>query len=143
MNLTLVLLLVGIPAALAADYEQRAVAAVLMGEARNQGSNGMVAVMEVIHQRASERQNTLWGTINQPKSFSCLSNTSIDTLIRKYEKDPAYKDALRIAQMNRGQMPGITRHANHYHYTHKEESPPGKKPVAVVKDRSFYRLERR
>jgi len=125
----------------AADYEHRAVAAVLMGEAWNQGSNGMVAVMEVIHQRSSERQRTLWGVISQPKAFSCLNGVTVDALIRKFSSQPDYAKALAIAQLSRADMPGITHRANHF--TRKDEKPvwaKKRKPVVVIKDHAFYRL---
>jgi len=129
--------------AVAASYEHRAVAAVLMGEAWNQGSNGMVAVMEVIHQRSVESGRTLWGTVTKPKAFSCLNGVTVDRLIRKFEREPDYRTALAIAQMSRAQMPGITHRANHF--THKKERPvwaKGRNPVTTIKDHSFYRLER-
>lgn len=128
--------------AVAASYEHRAVAAVLMGEAWNQGSNGMVAVMEVIHQRSTERQRTLWGVITTPKAFSCLNGVTPDRLIRRFENERDFGTALAIAQMSRAQMPGITRRANHF--THKKERPvwaKGRNPVVTLKDHSFYRLE--
>jgi len=136
-------------AAVAADtYQHRVVAAVLMGEAWGEGERGMLAVGEVIHQRAADKSLTpLQVVTKRAKSgkyaFSCLNGRGPENLVKKYWKEPVFQQALVIARIvcdEPEKLPGITHGANYF--TRKEEKPEwarGRKPVAVVKAHAFYR----
>jgi hypothetical protein len=137
------------PAAQAAHtWQEQALAAVLVGEAGCQGSNGMVAVAEVVVQRAREARpyfgRTIYGVITRPKAFSCLNRTSVANLVRTSSRSPAWKTALEIAEVacrTPEKLPGLSRQANGF--TRKEERPRwarGIKPVVVIKDHAFYRI---
>jgi spore germination cell wall hydrolase CwlJ-like protein len=134
---------------LGVTYEERGVAAVLMGEAWSEGAQGMTAVAEVIHQRAVEKGKAPLQVISARRgrihAFSSLNGTTLDRLIRKFGGEPDYQQALQIAQMmceTPGRLPGLARFANHF--TCANERPywaRGKRPVAIIGRHAFYRLE--
>ena len=78
-------------------YEEQSVAAVLMGEAWSDGSRGMTAVAEVIHQRAVEKHQTPLEVISVHRgkvhAFSCLNHTTMNHLIDKFSHEPDYQRA--------------------------------------------------
>jgi len=131
------------------SYEERAVAAVLMGEAWSEGVRGMTAVAEVIHQRAKEKDRSPMQVVTKRRgrvqAFSCLNRTTIGALIRKFEEEADFQRALRIAKTvcrHPQLLPGITSSANHF--TKSTERPywaKGKRPVAVIGSHSFYKLK--
>jgi N-acetylmuramoyl-L-alanine amidase len=129
----------------AVTYEERAVAAVLMGEAWSEGVPGMTAVAEVIHQRSVEKKRAPYEVITSPRAFSCLNQTTVDRLIRKFSIQPDFEKALEVAEtmcQNPTKLPGITNEANHY--TRTTERPfwaRGRHPVAIVGQHAFYRLD--
>lgn len=129
----------------AATYGQRIVAAVLMAEAWGEGEIGMMAVAEVIRNRAQERHRSPLGVVTTPKQFSCLNNTSPEALYGRFATNPDYEKALRIARLIYNQperLPGHAQGANHY--TRSDEQPSwavGKQPVVVIGAHAFYRLD--
>jgi spore germination cell wall hydrolase CwlJ-like protein len=135
--------------ALAVTYEERAVSAVLMGEAWSDGQRGMTAVAEVIHQRAVEKRQAPLQVVSacrgRTHAFSCLNGTTLDRLIGKFSIQPGYEKALQLAQIvcqNPERLPGLANFANHF--TRASERPywaRGKRPVAIVGRHAFYRLE--
>lgn len=131
-------------AACGQTYEERVVAAVLMGEAWNQGAHGMTAVGEVISQRVKQLGKTPAQVVMARKQFSCLDDSTPAKLVVKFAREPDFKVALRIAQQvcrKPESLPGITARATNY--TRREERPvwaKGKKPVVVIGDHAFYRL---
>jgi spore germination cell wall hydrolase CwlJ-like protein len=142
--LTLALLLVAQPL-WAQTYQEKVVAAVLLGEAWCQGRVGMVAVAEVIRQRSRERDLTPLQVVTQHKAFSCLNRTTPDRLVRRYQDEPAFAEALGVARVlcvEPHKLPGITNSANHF--TRVDERPRwarGQRPVAVIRSHAFYRLK--
>ena len=130
-------------------YQERAVAAVLMGEAWSEGTRGMTAVTEVIHERAVEQDRTPLQVVSAKSgrvhAFSCLNGTTMDRLIQKFRRKKDYQTALQIARKvcrNPGQLPNTTRSANHF--TLASEHPywaKGKQPVAVIGQLAFYKLK--
>jgi spore germination cell wall hydrolase CwlJ-like protein len=78
-------------------------------------------------------------------AFSCVNGTSLDRLIRKFSREPDFKEALQIAQMvcqAPDRLPDLVGSANHY--TRTTERPywaKGKRPVAVIGQQAFYRLK--
>jgi len=131
-------------AASGATYEERAVASVLMGEAWSEGARGMTAVAEVIHQRSVEKHQTPLQVISVHRAFSCVNGTTLDALVQKFNPQPDYQKALRIAQTlceNPARLPGLANAANHY--TRVNERPywaKGQRPVAIIGAHAFYKL---
>jgi spore germination cell wall hydrolase CwlJ-like protein len=133
-----------------ATYEERAIASVLMGEAWGEGTPGMTAVAEVIHQRTVDKKQTPLQVISvrQGKyhAFSCLNGTTVDHLIAKYTSQPEFEKALHIAQIAcevPSGLPGISNSADHF--TRVDERPywaRGRKPVAIIGQHAFYKLKR-
>ncbi len=128
-----------------ATYGQKAVAAVILGEARGEGTKGMIAVAEVIRTRADAAHVTGLAIISQKRQFSCLNKTTIRGLLRKFEgKHPKWDEALRISRVMYNTpelLPGYTKGATHF--TRKDERPywaRGKKPVVTINNHAFYRL---
>ena len=134
----------------AQSYEEQAVAAVLMGEAWSEGTNGMTAVAEVIHQRAKDKGWTPLRVVTSHRgrvhAFSCLNGTTMDLLITRFKTQPDFKTALEIARtacQNPGQLPGLTKAADHF--SRVEEQPywaKGHEPVVIIGRHAFYRLKR-
>jgi spore germination cell wall hydrolase CwlJ-like protein len=133
----------------AATYEQRVIAAVIAGEASNQGRAGMMAVAEVIHQRVTESGWTPFRVVTHSNrsgthAFSVLNQTTVPALVRKWHLDPVYATALELAQLvceAPEKLPDTTRSANFF--TRLGEKPRwavGKNPVVVIKQHAFYRI---
>jgi len=135
--------------ALGVTHQERAVAAVLMGEAWSDGLQGMTAVAEVIHQRAVEKNETPLQVLSAHRgkvhAFSCLNGTTPDQLVERFSREPDYDQALQLAQKvceTPAQLPGLVKCANHF--TRSNERPywaKGKRPVAVIGRHAFYKLE--
>lgn len=130
-------------------YQERAVAAVLMGEAWSEGIRGMTAVADVIYQRAVEKHWTPLHVVSEHRgrvhAFSCVNGTSLNRLIEKFRGKRDYQKALRIAKTvceKPDQLPRLVRAANHF--TLATEHPywaRGKRPVAIVGKHAFYRIK--
>jgi hypothetical protein len=91
----------------AATYDHYAIAAVLAGEAANQGRAGMVAVAEAIRQRVQESGWTPFRVVTHgnrrgARAFSVLSQTTPPALVRKW----AWADAARGGGTNRLRIVG-------------------------------------
>jgi len=129
-------------------YQEKAIAAVLMGEAWGEGKTGMLAVGEVIRERSVRLDRTPLRVVSAGRkgihAFSCLNGTSIDALIRRFEKTPDYLTALQIARIvcrHPEQLPGITQGATHFVLaTEQPYWAKGHEPVAVIGAHAFYRL---
>ena len=139
----------GLPLTLsAATYQEKAVASVLMGEARREGAPGMTAVADVIRQRTLDKKQTPLQVISVHRgkvhAFSCLNGTTIDHLIDKFAVQPSYPCALHIAQVlceAPASLPAIANAADHF--TRIDERPywaRGKRPVAIIGEHAFYKL---
>jgi len=133
---------------MAQTFSEEAVAAVLMGEAWSEGIPGMTAVADVIRQRAMEKDRTPLQVVEfhrgRVHAFSCLNGTTLNRLIEKFRSKPDFQQALRLARMvcrTPDQLPGLVGSANHY--TRTTERPvwaEGRRPVAVIGNHAFYRL---
>jgi len=130
-------------------YEERGVAAVIMGEAWSEGTEGMTAVAEVIQQRAVEKGKAPLQIIlvhrGQIHAFSSLNGTTLDRLIQKFSREPDFQQALQIARMmceSPARLPGLAKFANHFNLATKLPYwAKGKRPVAIIGRHAFYRLE--
>lgn len=131
-------------AALSQTYQHKVVAAVILGEAACQGSDGMLAVGEVISQRAKLSGRTPLQVVCKRKAFSCLNGRTPDQLVRKQSQQREFAEALRVARLvvdAPQRLPGIAKGATHF--TRADERPSwarGVRPVLVLKDHAFYKL---
>jgi spore germination cell wall hydrolase CwlJ-like protein len=129
-------------------YQEKAVAAVLMGEAWGEGTTGMIAVGEVVRERSVRLNRTPLKVVTARgrgvHAFSCLNGTNIDALIRKFAKVSDYQTALEIARTvcrTPEQLPGITQGATHFVLaTEQPYWAEGHEPVVVIGAHAFYRL---
>jgi spore germination cell wall hydrolase CwlJ-like protein len=123
-------------------YGQRIVAAVLIGEAAGEGDAGMVAVAEVIRNRAVEHHCSPLQVVCRKRAFSCLNGKTAEQLYRQKCHSPLFPQALRIAKVlyNSPQdLPGITRGATYY--DRKDAKPPWLsevRQVAIIGQHAFY-----
>ncbi len=137
-----------IAGAQAQTWAEKVVAAVLVGEAGNQGCVGMQAVAEVVRERSQQLGKTPIAVVQVGNgshcAFSCLNGTTSAALVRKHAAKPEYAVALQLARQLSRQPDSLgnrTRRATHF--TRKEERPwwaRGYRPVAVIGDHAFYRL---
>lgn len=129
----------------AATYGQEVVAAVLLAEARGEGTKGMQAVAEVIRTRADKKGVSMLAIV-KPVAFTSLNGTNRDALLRKYRYHPMFDDALRIARTAYNEPNRMANHTrNATHFAVKTETPwwaRGKRPVATIGNHAFYRLAR-
>jgi N-acetylmuramoyl-L-alanine amidase len=133
----------------AQTFEQKVVAAVLMGEAWDQGQVGMLAVAEVIHQRCVETGLTPLEVVTKGgfrhRAFSCLNERSAASVVKKFSSQADFERlalplAVQVYRWPSNQV-SITHHATHF--TRKEEKPwwaKGYRPVVVIGEHAFYRL---
>ena len=123
-------------------YGQRIVAAVLMGEAAGEGEAGMVAVAEVIHNRAVEHDWSPLQVVCRKRAFSCMNGKTAEQLYQEHCRSPLFKTALRIARTlyNSPQdLPATTRGATFY--DHRDAKPPWLsevRRVAIIGQHAFY-----
>lgn len=133
----------------AQTYEEKVVAAVLVGEAGSEGHRGMSAVAEVIHRRAALTGKTPFQVVTQGKrthrAFSCMNNLTPPALVQKFRDAPTYGYALAVAlQVTREPQKLTMMTHDATHFTRKEERPywsRGHAPVAVIGSHAFYRLK--
>jgi len=73
------------------------VAATIWGEARGEGERGMIAVANVIKNRAKSGGITPKEVVLKPKQFSVWNNADVDSVLRSiessYKKNPTSKDS--------------------------------------------------
>lgn len=126
----------------AATYGEQVVAAIIMGEARGEGIEGMIAVGEVIWERAKIKRTVPRKIATEPKQFSCLNGTSIDSLIKKYSKHKEWAQAITVAEAvynHPWKLPGLTKGATHYN-VNVPYWARGKRPSAVIGNHIFWRM---
>ncbi len=134
------------------DITVDVLARTLWGEARGEGTQGMIAVANVILNRVkvAESKGSFWWGNNviqvcqKPYQFSCWNRS--DPNFRKLqsvdESDLYFATALRVAgRAIIGCIDDITEHATHYHaagitpYWAK-----GRTPIKIIGRHKFYRL---
>jgi spore germination cell wall hydrolase CwlJ-like protein len=128
-----------------ASFDERLVAAVLTAEAGGEGVAGMMAVGEVIANRARDRRMVPGRVVLQAYQFSPLNGINPQQLILRYEKATPYPEALRIAKLvvhSPARLPGLTAGADHFESIRAPipRWARGRTPVAVVGGHRFWRL---
>lgn len=118
----------------------------LLGEARGEGREGMIAVAAVIKQRMINRKMTLREVCLQPKQFSCWNSD-----------DPNLKKLNELLETEQGQQawiianefdticPSIVSKANHYMTVdlwkmNTVKWAEGKSPVKRIGNHVFFKL---
>ena len=117
----------------------------LLGEASNQGYQGMEAVAEVIATRCKQKHLTPYTVVTKRRSFSCLNGVKPERLVRKWQYTEGYAQALALA-LTVSQAPfrlgTLARGATHF--TRSNERPKwalNARPVAIIGSHAFYRLD--
>lgn len=114
------------------------IAATLVGEAGGEGKEGMIAVYNVLGNRAAKKSTSRAGEALRPKQFSMWNSATSDVskksdfdknkvnkVIGIYKDGSEWKDAWKLANEIIKQDPkDITGGASHY-YAHKKVSFPG------------------
>lgn len=117
------------------------VAAVLLGEARGEGTAGIDAVARVVITRAAERHQAPVQVVTAPRQFSCWSSALVDRMRREKRWDYATLLAGRIHTAPH-MIPDRTGGATHFY---SGSVVPywavGRKPVAVIGGHKFFKLK--
>ncbi len=83
--------------ALGLNKDDLIVAATLWGEARGEGEKGMIAVANVIRNRAENKGISAKEVVLKPKQFSVWNNTDVDSVLNNikamYKKNPSSADS--------------------------------------------------
>lgn len=126
--------------------EDNVVFATLIGEAANQGLDGMTAVAEVLRNRARQRHLTPSQVALQPLQFSFWNNKNKAAGFLLKEGTPA---AYKMAQeaWKRSETSDLTHGANLYHAVNLLGTPkepywaksPKVKKIGVIRDHIFYK----
>lgn len=116
------------------------------GEARNQGTRGMQAVMNVIINRRNDPRGrwgrSVAGICKQPAQFTCWSTADRNYLpmVSVTIADPIFRQALQLASLAvAGALDDLTGGANHY-YNPRISNPSwaaSMYQVAVIGDHRF------
>jgi len=130
--------------ALADTNPTEVIAAVLVDEARGEGYNGMLAVMNVINNRAGGVPEKRLGVVMKPWQFSCLNavttgKQSLSSFVEKAKTRRAWWTAYRIAEASI--LIDITGGADHYHATYVKPKWARKDKITTqIKTHIFYKL---
>lgn len=104
-------------------WERQIVAACLILEASNQGENGMIAVANVISNRAGGNPRMIYKEIKKPYAFTSLNSASTGRTgrtgyaghVTRASRDKNWKTALRVTdRLYAGTLTDITNGATHY-----------------------------
>lgn len=92
----------------------------MYGEARNQGTEGLHAVANVIMNRVAKQTwygLTPYEVCMKPEQFSCrnVDDPNCSILLSVTDSDPVFAECLQLAQeADAGMLPDITNGATHY-----------------------------
>ncbi|WP_269540221.1 cell wall hydrolase [Cerasicoccus fimbriatus] len=128
-------------------YERLVVASCLVLEAASEGSEGMQAVLNVIHNRAEGDITRVMGVVCRPKQFTAMNsatgvrNPDYGPLIERATLDRNFSIAYDlVVLMESGQLEDITGGADHYHADHGEAPiwSASMKPTRTIGSHTFY-----
>lgn len=142
---TVICILLSVLSVRAATWDERVVAAVIMGEARGEGRIGMIAVGEVIRQRCVERKQSPLVVVTARGEFSSKNGKSSAQMVVKYSHLREYATALQVASMvcyRPYLLPGITKSANYF--DSKRTTPWWAERAictAIIGNHKFYRVQ--
>ena len=104
-------------------WECQIVAACLVLEASDQGEQGMIAVANVMNNRAGGNTSRIYREVRKPYAFTSLNAASTEKTgnrgyaghVTRASRDPNWRTALRIVdRMYTGTLPDLTKGATHY-----------------------------
>jgi spore germination cell wall hydrolase CwlJ-like protein len=123
-------------------YGQQIVATVLMAEAGGEGAIGMMAVAEVIRNRAEKARQSPLQIVLKKGQFSCLNNITPEALYQKFYRMRTYQTALRIAKTcynTPEKLPNLTKRATFFCHTRNKPYWLGDvRPVTTIGNHRFY-----
>lgn len=134
----------------ASAWQEEVVLAVLLGEARNQGPDGILAVANVISNRMSKSGKSAYATVTAKYQFSCLNGKRETDLVTAAHAWIVPRSTRRTAERAAHALifgpldhtfPDITLGATHYH--EKSVNPDWAdwpKRTLILKNHVFYRL---
>lgn len=114
-------------------------AAILVAEAGGEGTNGLMAVTEVINNRMKARKISLYAVITEPRAFACFykSRSNPQGFITKWKKHPRYSYALWCINNYKGNS--LTKGSLYYHEKKlKAKWSKGVKPTAKIGNHLFF-----
>ncbi len=125
------------------EYTVKAIASILVAEAGCDKQPGLLAVAEVIRNRAREKHKTPIAIIKQPGAFSSLLDTDLDALISKQRNHPQFPTALKIARSllrRPASLPDTTHRATHFdHINNAPYWVQFARATATIGSHRFYR----
>lgn len=130
------------------DQQIDIMARTMWGEARGEGTGGMLAVGLVIYNRAASPR--WWGkdiisVCHAPRQFSCwnVADPNHAVTLAVTPADNQFAEALDLAaEIIVGGKFDITMNADHYHADYVNPAwAKGRQPVAIIGRHRFYRLE--
>lgn len=114
----------------------------IAAEAAGEGETGMIAVGNVIRNRAERRGKSLADVVREPNQFTGYEVPGPDALQILQDPDQVAKIDSIIDRMAAGELPDITGGADHYHANYVSPDWAGKMPkTAEVGQHLFYRAE--
>jgi len=130
-------------------WERQVVAACLVLEASSEGPIGLIAVANVISNRADGVPGRFYRVVKKPHAFSSL-NPAIDgrtggqgfaPLVRKASRDPNWSLSLRVVdRLYAGTLADLTNGATHFSLKHKRAVwMSGMKITAIIGRHKFMR----
>jgi spore germination cell wall hydrolase CwlJ-like protein len=105
------------------QWERQIVAACLVLEASNPGEKGMIAVANVMYNRASENPKFIYKEVKKPYAFTSLNSATTGKTgnrgfaghVTRASRDPNWRTALSVTdRMYAGTLSDLTRGATHY-----------------------------
>lgn len=124
------------------DQDRQDLRKTIAAEAAGEGETGMIAVGNVIRNRAERRGKSLADVVREPNQFTGYEAPGPDALQILQDPDQVAKIDSIIDRMAAGELPDITGGADHYHASYVSPDWAGKMPkTAEVGQHLFYRAE--
>jgi hypothetical protein len=124
------------------DQDRQDLRKTIAAEAAGEGETGMVAVGNVIRNRAERRGKGLAEVVREPKQFTGYEAPGEGALKILQDPDQLAKIDSIIDRMASGELPDITDGADHYHADYVSPDWAGKMPKTTqVGSHLFYRAE--
>lgn len=124
------------------DQDRQDLRKTIAAEAAGEGENGMIAVGNVIRNRAERRGKSLADIVREPDQFTGYAQPGAGALQILQDPDQVAKIDGIIDRMAAGELPDITGEADHYHAKSVNPDWASRMPkTAEVGQHLFYRAE--
>lgn len=124
------------------DQDRQDLRKTIAAEAAGEGENGMIAVGNVIRNRAERRGKGLADVVREPKQFTGYEAPGEGALKILQDPDQVARIDRIIDQMASGELPDITDGADHYHADYVSPDWARKMPQTTqVGSHLFYKAE--